>query len=162
MSLLKASRFPMATMQKKPKNGEQSKIKRYLCTAHRESPFSFLTLLVSVATMEKVFDLTLYASKAIAHFWSTKNKQHKRSADSSNRGSVVGGKQLDGFIDLLRDVCIMTGVPSSCIYDKNNHIPGFFRSSKDWDLIIVSPSGKLLALIELKSQVGSYNSSLKF
>lgn len=109
--------------------------------------------------MKKSFNLILSTAKAVDFFWRTKNKQLKRSSDSSNRGAVVGGKQLDGFIELLRDACLSVGVPPECIYDNNNYIPGFFRSSKDWDFIVISPSGKLLVLIELKSQVGSYGNN---
>lgn len=109
--------------------------------------------------MKKTFDLVLSTANAINYFWRTKNKQLKSSSDSSNRGAVVGGKQLDGFLNLLKEACISFGIPSECIYDKNNYIPGFFRSSKDWDFIIISPSGKLLVLIELKSQVGSYGNN---
>ena len=107
-------------------------------------------------TMKKSFDIVSSTAKAIEYFWRTKNNQLKRSSDSSNRGAVVGGKQLDGFINLIRDACLSVGVPLECIYDNNNYVPGFFRSSKDWDFIIISPKGKLLVLIELKSQVGSY------
>lgn len=109
--------------------------------------------------MKKSFDLVVSTANAIEYFWRTKNKQLKRSTDSSNRGAVVGGKQLDGFLKLLRDACVAVGVPQECIFDKNNYIPGYFRSSKDWDFLIISPSGKLLVLIELKSQVGSYGNN---
>lgn len=109
--------------------------------------------------MKKTFNIAVSTAKAIEYFWRTKNSQLKRSSDSSNRGAVVGGKQLDGFLELLKDACLSVGVPLECIFDKNNYIPGFFRSSKDWDFIIISPSGKLLVLIELKSQVGSYGNN---
>lgn len=109
--------------------------------------------------MKKTFNIAVSTAKAIEYFWRTKNNQLKRSSDSSNRGAVVGGKQLDGFLKLLKDACLSVGVPSKCIFDNNNYIPGFFRSSKDWDFIVISPSGKLLVLIELKSQVGSYGNN---
>lgn len=109
--------------------------------------------------MNKSFDIALNTAHAIRHFWGTKDQQLKRSSDSSNRGAVVGGKQLDGFIKLFKDACISVGVPSECIYDNNNYVPGFFRSSKDWDFMVISPSGKLLVIIELKSQVGSYGNN---
>lgn len=109
--------------------------------------------------MKTRFDLSYSAAKAIQTFWDTKNRQLKHSSDSSNRGAVTGGKQLDGFLALLREACVSVGVPSECIYDKNNYVPGYFRSSKDWDFMVVSMSGKLLALIELKSQVGSYGNN---
>lgn len=96
---------------------------------------------------------------AIDYFWRTKKRQLSHSSDSSNRGAVVGGKQMDGFLTLLKKACIAVGVPPECIYDKNNYVPGFFRSSKDWDFMVLSPSGKLLVVVELKSQVGSYGNN---
>ncbi len=109
--------------------------------------------------MNKKFDIILSTDKAIRHFWRTNNTQLKQCSDSSNRGAVVGGKQLDGFLKLLKDACVSVGIPLNSIYDNNNYVLGFFRSSKDWDFLIISPSGKLLVLIELKSQVGSYGNN---
>lgn len=68
---------------------------------------------------------------AVSVFWRTKTLQLKASGDNSNRGSVVGGKQMDGFINLLRSVAIEIGVPAECIVTKQNYLPGYFRSSKD-------------------------------
>jgi len=98
--------------------------------------------------MEKKY-IKLIAN-AIKSFWLTKKKQ----------GNVLAGKQLDAFLTLLTKVAIDAGVPAECIYVKNNHIPGYFRATKDWDLIIVSPKNNLVAAIELKSQVGSYGNNL--
>ena len=63
-------------------------------------------------------------------------------------------------VDLLKDIAMDAGIPEECIYLKNNHIPGYYRATKDWDLIIVSPNKTLIAAIELKSQVGSYGNNL--
>ena len=104
-------------------------------------------------------DYTDSVSKAIKFFWNTKKRQLKESGDTSNRGSVVGGKQMDGFIDLLRKIAVDSGIPSKCIITKNNHLPGYFRSSKNWDMLIIAPTGKLIAVIELKSLVGSYGNN---
>lgn len=60
--------------------------------------------------------------KAIAYFWDTKAKQLVNSGDSSNRGSVVGGKQMDGFVELLRDVAIHAGIPEKYIITDNNYL----------------------------------------
>lgn len=89
-------------------------------------------------------------SKAVRLFWHTKKKQ----------GNVLAGKQLDGFLDLLTKVAMEAGVPQECIHLKNNHVPGYYRATKDWDLLIVSPQNNLVAAIELKSQVGSYGNNL--
>jgi Restriction endonuclease XhoI len=99
--------------------------------------------------------------KAIELFWETRNKQAilKSKEDQGSRSAVTGGKQLDGFINLLAKVALDIGVPQACIYTKQNKIPGYFRPTKDWDLIIVSPINKLISVIELKSQVGSFGNN---
>ncbi len=95
-------------------------------------------------------EYTQKITTAINFFWNTKKKQ----------GSVLAGKQLDAFLNLLKGVAMEEGVPESCIYLKNNHIPGYYRATKDWDMVIVSPQNNLVAAIELKSQVGSYGNNL--
>lgn len=71
----------------------------------------------------KRFDLNKELSSAIAFFWKTKIRQSKHSNDSTARGSVIGGKQMDGFLKLLKGACQAVGVPSNCMYDKNNYVP---------------------------------------
>lgn len=87
---------------------------------------------------------------AIESFWVTKAKQ----------GNVLAGKQLDSFLALLTKVATDAGVPKECIFLKNNQVPGYYRATKDWDFLIVSDNGNLIAAIELKSQVGSYGNNL--
>lgn len=96
---------------------------------------------------------------AILLFWQTKTNQLAHSTDKSNRGAVTGGKQLDGFIVILKKLALSAGVKRNCIFTKNNYLPGYFRSSKDWDFVILTPSRKLLVAIELKSQIGSYGNN---
>ncbi len=70
------------------------------------------------------------------------------------RGAVTGGKQMDGFIHLVRDLLIEAKVPAECIgIDKRVELPGWFRAEKKWDLIIVHKT-ELLAALEFKSQIG--------
>lgn len=103
-----------------------------------------------------------YIKKAIKHFWETrgvqKNSKNKKS-DQGNRGAVTGGKQLDGFIELIVRVSKDLDVPESCIHIKGNELPGYFRPTKDWDLLILSPKSELIAAIEFKSQVGSFGNN---
>lgn len=101
---------------------------------------------------------------AINHFWDTRNAQKTTQiadgkADQGNRGAVTGGKQLDGFIHLLKIAAMDIGVPEKSIYTKGNHLPGFFRPTKDWDFLVITPSNKLISVIELKSQVGSFGNN---
>jgi hypothetical protein len=97
-------------------------------------------------------------------FWNTRNNQTNKQSksnilDTGNRSAVTGGKQLDGFLDLLCQVAMDVGIPKECLYVKGNHIPGYFRPTKDWDLLIISPNKKLISVIELKSQVGSFGNN---
>jgi hypothetical protein len=100
-------------------------------------------------------------SKAILHFWRTRESQLKgqKKSDQGSRGSVTGGKQLDGFIQLLTNVSKDLGIPKECIHIKGNNLPGFFRPTKNWDFLIITPKQQLVAVIELKSQVGSFGNN---
>lgn len=69
------------------------------------------------------------------------------------RGEVVGGKQCDGFLRALKALTVAAGVNPSEIHFKQTEIPGFFRSQKAWDLIVVKDR-RLRAVVEIKSQVG--------
>ena len=53
---------------------------------------------------------------AIHQFWQTKKNQLAHSTDKSNRGTVVRGKQLDGFIIILKKLALSAGVKENCIY----------------------------------------------
>lgn len=96
---------------------------------------------------------------AVSHFWRTRLTQSTRQGDSENRdrgarGAVTGGKQMDGFVRLVRDLLTEKKVPESCIsIDKRVELPGWFRAEKKWDLVIVHEE-QLLAAVEFKSQIG--------
>ena len=66
--------------------------------------------------------------KAVRCFWETCNAQFTRrsKADQGNKSAVTGGKQMNGFVDLLVKVSEDLGVPRECIYTKGNILPGFF------------------------------------
>jgi hypothetical protein len=96
---------------------------------------------------------------AVRHFWRTRQSQSTRQGgetdrDRGSRSAVTGGKQMDGFIRLVRDLLIAAKVPESCIaIDKRIELPGWFRAEKKWDLVIVHER-ELIAAIEFKSQIG--------
>lgn len=98
-------------------------------------------------------------SKAIRHFWKTRLKQHKKQGartgkrDYGSRSAVTGGAQLDGFIALLNELLVENGLPNANIHKKQTQLPGYFRPTKEWDLVVIL-DGQLLASIELKSHVG--------
>ena len=98
---------------------------------------------------------------AVNHFWAVRAGQHagRKVADTGNRSAVTGGKQLDGFVTMFRAIATAVGVPDAWIHDRSTTLPGFFRPSKNWDLIILSDQRELLAVLECKSQVGSFGNN---
>lgn len=100
-------------------------------------------------------------ANAVDVFWDTRESQlsSRIKTDQGSRGSVTGGKQLDGFLNLLSTVAKDLGVPDSCIFIKGNCLPGFFRPTKDWDFLIITPKNQLVAVVEFKSQVGSFGNN---
>jgi hypothetical protein len=104
-------------------------------------------------------DIDNRTSAAVRHYWSTRTKQRQRQAqggkrDQGTRSAVTGGAQMDGFIRLFVDVIVDAGISESCVFFKKNlELPGFFRPTKEWDLVVIKDH-KLLAAIEAKSQVG--------
>jgi hypothetical protein len=79
--------------------------------------------------------------------------------DRGTRGAVTGGKHLDGFIQLIAALLEEAGLQRSHIYwQEKTELPGWFRAEKDWDFLVVA-DGKLIAIIEFKSQVGSFGNN---
>ncbi|MGI5839326.1 MAG: PaeR7I family type II restriction endonuclease [bacterium] len=100
----------------------------------------------------------LFFSQAVHEFWRTRdrqaNAQQERGAgDQGARAAVTGGRQMDGFISKLTELMLGIGVNPDNIYTRETVLPGYYRPTKDWDLIVAA-NGHLLAVIELKSQVG--------
>ncbi len=67
---------------------------------------------------------------------------------------------MDGFIDVVRRVVAHCGLPSDAVRTKKSHVvlPGFFRATKNWDVLVIH-DGRLLAVFEFKSQVGSFGNN---
>ena len=92
---------------------------------------------------------------AIIRFW-TGRLSTDGTSQEGGRGSVIGGKNLDGFSELIREVALFCEIPNDNILVTGKSrltIPGFFRPTKMWDSLVVY-RGRLVAAFELKSQVG--------
>lgn len=105
-------------------------------------------------------DLKRRVEAAVRHFWTTRQAQETKQGaktgrrDQGSRSAVTGGAQLDGFIRLVSGLLVESGIPDATIFrKKSTELPGFFRPTKEWDLLVVV-EGALLASIEFKSQVG--------
>ncbi len=108
---------------------------------------------------EVLRNLADYTAKAVAHYWQTRAAQRKKQeaggkADQGLRSAVTGGAQMDAFISLFTELLTQAGIPRDCIFRKKAvELPGFFRPTKEWDLLVVCKQ-TLVAAIEAKSQVG--------
>ena len=102
-------------------------------------------------------------AKAVRHFWRTRTRQDADQGrttgarDHGNRTAATGGKQLDGFSDLITELLYQeAGVPAKFIFTSGRRdvtIPGFFRPTKQWDVVVVVGEF-LLAAIEFKALCG--------
>lgn len=105
-------------------------------------------------------------SVATSHFWSVRSNQLMAQGsgpgtkDQGNRGAVTGGAHCDGFIELVAALLTENGTPPGAIFRRRADVvlPGWFRATKDWDLIVVLNS-ELVASVEIKSQVGSFGNN---
>jgi hypothetical protein len=92
-------------------------------------------------------------------FWAGRTEQAAKQQESGKvdagaRGAVTGGGHLNPIRDLLAEVFLEGGIdPSSIFVTSGIVLPGFYRPTKKWDLVVVE-NGQLVAAIELKSQVG--------
>lgn len=104
-------------------------------------------------------DYRTHLSNAVKVFWETREQQKQKQGSQTGkkdyglRGSVTGGKQLDGFISLFKEILKDTGLPSNSIHVSNPILPGYYRPTKEWDLVVVD-NGHLIASIECKSHIG--------
>lgn len=98
-------------------------------------------------------------AKAVSHYWSTRQTQSAKQVSSGQRdqgarSAVTGGAQMDGFISLLHELIVEAGIHDMYIFHNAAlELPGFFRPTKEWDLLVVRDAQLILAL-EAKSQVG--------
>jgi hypothetical protein len=105
-------------------------------------------------------DNKLVFYQAVQEFWLSRDEQMSQQrergrSDQGFRAAVTGGQQMNGFLNTLSDLMISAGLKSSDIYigRRMTELPGFFRPTKGWDLVVVRQE-HLLAAIELKSHVG--------
>lgn len=110
-------------------------------------------------------DLDERLAGAVRRFWNTRDKQSEEQGsetgdlDRGGRRAVTGGAQMDGFVELVKDLLVESGIPDATIFrDSKLELPGYFRPTKKWDLLVVVDN-HLLAAMEFKSLVGSFGNN---
>jgi hypothetical protein len=103
--------------------------------------------------------------EAIQYIWTGRLKQREKQAeagtiDAGSRGDVTGGGHMGALELLVKDLLLDFGIKESDIFTKKKlELPGYYRSTKKWDLLVVSNQQLVIAL-EFKSIGGSYGNNL--
>jgi hypothetical protein len=97
--------------------------------------------------------------EAVQSYWDarTKNKEKQIESgkiDAGTRGEVTGGTQMGGLEVLVADILCDAGLKKLDVRTRTSlELPGYFRATKKWDLIVIS-EGELVLAMEFKSQAG--------
>ena len=108
-------------------------------------------------------NITAYEVKTpatVKAFWGNREAARQKQqvsgkVDQGERAGVTAGKNMDDFLALLGDIVRDNGLAEAEIHLQRRALtlPGFFRPTKLWDMLVMN-HGRLIAAIELKSQVG--------
>lgn len=100
------------------------------------------------------------SKEAVMAFWGNREMARQKQieagkADQGERAGVTAGKNMDGFISLILALIRANGLGHAQIHQTRALVtlPGYFRPTKLWDLLVMH-QGRLVAAVELKSQVG--------
>lgn len=103
--------------------------------------------------------------QAVEDFWKVRAgagaaQRLKGNSDAGTRGDVTAGKHLHAFASMIGEVIGAAGfTPSEIRSGRGQDVPGYFRSQKNWDLVVIREN-RLCAAIEFKSQVGSFGNNI--
>ena len=105
------------------------------------------------------------AQKAVKAFWSNRSKAKRKQKaagknDQGGRSEVTAGNNMNGFLDLIKDIVRLNGLQGAeiCVNRRTLTLPGFFRPTKVWDILVIN-NGRLVVAVELKSQAGSFGNN---
>lgn len=105
-------------------------------------------------------DYQIQAREAVKAFWGNREAARRKQiesgkTDQGERAGVTAGKNMDGFLALMKEIVRRNGLVDAeiCLQRQLLTLPGYFRPTKLWDMLVMS-NGRLVAAMELKSQVG--------
>jgi len=107
---------------------------------------------------EKI-DVDERLKKAVQAYWDARAKNKEKQVesgriDAGTRGEVTGGTQMGALEVLVADILCEAGLKRLDVRTRTAlDLPGYFRATKKWDLIVIS-EGQLVLAMEFKSQAG--------
>ncbi len=96
---------------------------------------------------------------AVQSYWDARARNKEKQVesgkiDAGTRGEVTGGTQMGALEVLVADILCAAGLKKLDVRTRTAlELPGYFRATKKWDLIVVS-EGQLVLAMEFKSQAG--------
>lgn len=96
---------------------------------------------------------------AVQSYWDARSKNKEKQVqsgkiDAGTRGEVTGGTQMGALEVLVADILCEAGLNRLDIRTRTAlELPGYFRATKKWDLMVIS-EGELVLAMEFKSQAG--------
>ncbi len=104
-------------------------------------------------------DIEKRLHEAVQSYWDARAKNKEKQVqsgkiDAGTRGEVTGGTQMGALEVLVADILCDAGLKRLDVRTRTSlELPGYFRATKKWDLIVVS-KGHLVLAMEFKSQAG--------
>ena len=106
------------------------------------------------------------AAESVKAFWGNRDAARQKQIeagkiDAGSRGAVTAGKNMDGFVALMIDLIKVNGLKDATVIREGRiplTLPGYFRPTKMWDMLVLREN-RLIAALELKSQVGSFGNN---
>jgi len=104
-------------------------------------------------------DIERRLQKAVQSYWDARARNKEKQVqsgkiDAGTRGEVTGGTQMGALEVLVADILCDAGLKRLDVRTRTSlDLPGYFRATKKWDLIVVS-EGQLVLAMEFKSQAG--------
>lgn len=105
-------------------------------------------------------DIGTRLQEAVQSYWDARASNRKKQVesgkiDAGSRGEVTGGTQMGALEVLVADVLCEAGLKRLDVRTRTAlELPGYFRATKKWDLIVAS-EGQLVLAMEFKSQAGA-------
>jgi hypothetical protein len=104
-------------------------------------------------------DIEKRLQKAVQSYWDARAKNKEKQVeggkiDAGTRGEVTGGTQMGAMEVLVADILCDAALNKVDVRTRTSlELPGYYRSEKKWDLIVISDN-QLVTAMEFKSQVG--------
>jgi len=104
-------------------------------------------------------DIEQRLREAVQSYWDARAKNKAKQVksgkiDAGTRGEVTGGTQMGALEVLVADILCDSGLKRLDVKTRTAlELPGYFRATKKWDLIVIS-EGRLVLAMEFKSQAG--------